>query len=1499
MSYGIIQQNSGLGGNPVNVPFLSPNVAGNAIVVVTVGYGIQQASASVTDTQGNVYRLMGNQVTARTTLGIFAAFNIKAGTNTVSAAPPGFDKCDAMIFEVHGVSAGNNTINVHNQAQGDPVPSINTGNFTTTIASQILVSAALVVNALNAGEQFATWSDSSGWVGQLNLHNNLTTQSIDAHVSFQIVSSTGTYSNTISQTGYGSAAMAAIGGALSIQGSDATLVSEQLQAQCFGFAIPAAAQLVDVTLSINGKQTNSSPDSFLQITQIGGAFSRQFQLPATDGTVSFDLGTAFTPAQLNNQTFGFNIQAVANASTTFDISGIVLEACFTPPQTCLFDYVKTFGMDDGTTLTLALDSCGTFWKEDIELTPEVLTPFYELILPNTFAVSVTEDNREFIALSDLQQGTDMPRSYDGTNLDRLSQCGPAAGPSVAENSTASSIIEITQAPQVEIRRVVWGNAAAVPNGIGNILTIYGPGRTFTGGQVNYASLGPNIYVGATVVLSGFSSSFPTSSGSTFDSNTENGPTVPFDLNGTYTVLSLGIHAVNGNTNELAPYFTVQAPASTYVHSYDYLYPPDSGWFFEPTLATMQTAGPVPNLNPGDQFTVTGNSQPGYNKTWTVINDLNGAQLSITQTQETTPGTGIFTYTVVSGTAPTWMANTVYQVGEEVVDIRGYIQQVATAGTSGAAAPAFSSTVGGTTIDGGTGLTWVNRDRSQMTVIVSGCVNGSVNGISPFNVTNAVIIAASSSVSGSPFLVNINDNRVLVSVAESGSAIISGTLFTFDPLAIIGTGTGGTIVQAGGLGAGTRGVVVIFETENGYQTAPSPQALFTLSQDANSLVVSNLPIGPPNVKKRIVAFTGAGGATQSGGGGFYYWIPQNVTATDPNNPNGTVTYTATVVPDNTSTTATFTFTDAILLAADGISIQGNNLFAQIELGASLGVIAYSERLFAWGEQNKIQNLLNWSFDGGTAQPVSIVQGQTPLGWVADATFGTGGSVILSSVFGTDYQISNTTGSTQATWGMISQSAYLDTFQQPIFNSATTYSVRVRAGCSTGASGGTLVVDLFSPTLNRVFGSFSVALSSLGTTQTISTGTLLATPMATVPTDLLIRVYASSIPDGVNVQVGRVEPFPTLQPVLTTQFRASYANNFEAFDGVTGNLGFGSENQEPIKAAFTLFDNLYAVKTHSMYETSDNGTTEPGLWTIREVSKKVGTPSIHGVDIGEGWALICGQAGLYLFTGGNPVKISPELDGNPGIWQAINWAFGHTLWIRNDTVNRRILIGVPMITPNKWMPNFPANANPTQPNVVLMCNYRELMTAQALEGQGPVHMTFMGNLKTFPLGRKWSVWNIPASYADFITRPDTLQPIFYCSDTVPKIYEQIPGKHDDDGAPVASDYITSPFVQPLEAQEAQLGQFNLLAKYGSVLAIGSGTLYTTLYPDSITSPDAEALYPLPLANPPTYGDTEYPLNVVGRRFFQEFYIKNAGDWFDISKLTLVMVPNPWAPVSGGNY
>ena len=162
------------------------------------------------------------------------------------------------------------------------------------------------------------------------------------------------------------------------------------------------------------------------------------------------------------------------------------------------------------------------------------------------------------------------------------------------------------------------------------------------------------------------------------------------------------------------------------------------------------------------------------------------------------------------------------------------------------------------------------------------------------------------------------------------------------------------------------------------------------------------------------------------------------------------------------------------------------------------------------------------------------------------------------------------------------------------------------------------------------------------------------------------------------------------------RASRVEDPESYDGLDGMLSVAENNGQAIRSAFELRERLYFVKEHSMYVTQDDGTNEPALWTISEVSQRVGTPSVRGVGFGEDWAVIAHRTGLYLFSGGEPVKISQEIQPT---WNQINWQYAQTLWVTVDTKERRIYVGAPF-------------GSATTPNQVLMLDYHDLDTASAL-------------------------------------------------------------------------------------------------------------------------------------------------------------------------------------------
>jgi len=157
--------------------------------------------------------------------------------------------------------------------------------------------------------------------------------------------------------------------------------------------------------------------------------------------------------------------------------------------------------------------------------------------------------------------------------------------------------------------------------------------------------------------------------------------------------------------------------------------------------------------------------------------------------------------------------------------------------------------------------------------------------------------------------------------------------------------GGTAAAAGSVSPGVHQVCVIFKTRQGYLTKPGPATNWTASGGKRA-VVTNIPTGPSNIVGRILCFTGAGGAS------FFY------------TGSGSTLFSGNmVIADNTTTSIVVDFSDAILLAGTNV----DNLFKLIELGDCAGVLDYAQRLFWWGERNKMNNWVNLGFDGGFTGP----------------------------------------------------------------------------------------------------------------------------------------------------------------------------------------------------------------------------------------------------------------------------------------------------------------------------------------------------------------------------------------------------------------------------------------------------------------------------------------------------------------------------------------------------
>lgn len=90
--------------------------------------------------------------------------------------------------------------------------------------------------------------------------------------------------------------------------------------------------------------------------------------------------------------------------------------------------VKTYQTPDYINRLLVLAASGNLYREN---SPGALTLVSSDILPNLLAQSNTLFGREYMMFYDGATGSDIPRQYDDTNFDRLSQGGVGAPPTIA------------------------------------------------------------------------------------------------------------------------------------------------------------------------------------------------------------------------------------------------------------------------------------------------------------------------------------------------------------------------------------------------------------------------------------------------------------------------------------------------------------------------------------------------------------------------------------------------------------------------------------------------------------------------------------------------------------------------------------------------------------------------------------------------------------------------------------------------------------------------------------------------------------------------------------------------------------------------------------------------------------------------------------------------------------------------------------------------------------
>ncbi len=160
------------------------------------------------------------------------------------------------------------------------------------------------------------------------------------------------------------------------------------------------------------------------------------------------------------------------------------------------NYVKTYETLNATLRTLALDSNGVLYKE---MTPGTLASIATGLATNAYANSTTLFGREYLAISDGKTGNDLPRQYEDTNFDRVSQSGPGAGPTAVDENV---IVAIAASPSGATQPAAV-TIAASPNGA----TENGFLVTITTAAAHGLSAGQSVTL-AGVGVAGYNGTFP-------------------------------------------------------------------------------------------------------------------------------------------------------------------------------------------------------------------------------------------------------------------------------------------------------------------------------------------------------------------------------------------------------------------------------------------------------------------------------------------------------------------------------------------------------------------------------------------------------------------------------------------------------------------------------------------------------------------------------------------------------------------------------------------------------------------------------------------------------------------------------------------------------------------------------------------------------------------------------------------------------------------------------
>ncbi len=960
-------------------------------------------------------------------------------------------------------------------------------------------------------------------------------------------------------------------------------------------------------------------------------------------------------------------------------------------------YAKSYIDPQGIIRNLYLDSNGVLWVENRSTAPGIKAQIYQTT-PGSYAKSITAFGREYIAISDGLNGTDIALQYDGTNLDRVTQDGPGASPSVASIALPASAMVGSAAPPVLI--VTEADPSGVA-GDGSFTTInfWTPSSTSAFNEGNIITIAGNTSA---------------------------------DMNVTATIISIIVGSTPGPFKNL---ITLQySNPSTAVFG-------TGGTATATSGVTMTRANNIVTVSTATPHGL----QVGYRSQ---ITDVPAATVgtgivSITINNADAPGRATIETTDPNGMVPGLFVSLSGIAGATVATIssvsrQGNVVTVVTAAAhnltpgagiqlSGVATGTFNTVTTVSQIVSATSFTYLQTDADATST------GGSVALLWPFPVTpTPTYFEVLSAPSPTTFQIALNYSdgvwaSGLVKYAWDGtffvSAVPSITSFQYRQYGPDATTISvGNVTPYGQIAPGEKQMRISYLTRQGFVTAPSPPVKF-IANGGQYLSVSNIPIGPANVVARILQFTGARGST-------FFYIPSPALA------GGQVVATATQINDNTTTQIILDFSDNTLFSSIATSIPGNNLPAQIKLEGALGFGYFNSRLLTYGQRNIVLGLQNMGFEGG-AFPTNPT---LPTGWQAQA----GGSLVPGHV-GPGWMMTVLPGGSP--YGQISQPFAFDAYGAPIALGDTLY--RFRAWVQPSSLDPTLTLNIRFQAPST---SFAILLTIPSTAMSLAGGyiefTMPAKTPLQIPPDTLLEIWGQSTFNNGTILVDEMNLIYDDVPYNDTVLIGSYVNNPEAFDGVSGVFG-PQEDTRKVMDFGIVRQSLYLLTrdpSGRLHSVSANGVTEPVGWQVDQVAANCGLMSAFGLTKsqaddgsaagGEEWLAWISESGVRIFGGDQPWKISQEIQPN---WDASNQAAMRTAWALNDPVARIIYFGLPGLST-------------TAPNLILPVNYRGLDSAAQIAAADPQ----TGRDRS----RKWTIWNLPMNGAALMyLSPGLLSPVFF--------------------------------------------------------------------------------------------------------------------------------------------